>query len=136
MNRRFTPILLAVLCLTMISGNVFGQKKKTQNLVTVESTVVDANGTPIAGAVITGNEGAIEVVSDANGVFTIHVPGNTELLIEARGYHRQFITAFTDANIPPVRMEKALYPEEQTGLVNIPFGMVMKKDVVGAVTRA
>jgi TonB-linked SusC/RagA family outer membrane protein len=135
MNRRFTPIFLAIILLTVFSANVFGQTKRTQNLVTVESTVLDADGVPIAGAVISGNEGAVEVLSDANGVFSIQVPENTDILIEAKGYDRQFVTIYPDANTQPqVKLTKALFRDDETSLVNVPFGKVMRKDVVGALT--
>ena len=133
MNRRFTPIL-AILFLSILSGNVFGQKGSAENLVTVESTVVDAEGKPVAGAVISGREGAIEVLSDANGEFTIQVPENTEILVEAKGYDQQMVTIYPNSTTPAVRMERSLFTPEQSGIVNIPFGQVMRKDLVGAVT--
>lgn len=123
-----------MLFLSMISGISFGQKKKDQKSVTVESTVLNEEGTPVAGAVISGNEGAIEVISDANGKFAIEIPENTSLMIEADGYRPQIITVYTDSSTPAVRLEKALYSREEGETVNIPFGKVMKKDLVGAVT--
>lgn len=133
MKKRFTPIILAILFL-MISGNIFGQKRNAEKYVTVESTVLDAEGKPIAGAVISGKEGAIEVLSDANGEFTIQIPENTDILVEAKGYNQQIVTIYPDSKAPEVRMEKSLYSPEESNLVNIPFGQVMKKDLVGAVT--
>ena len=132
MNKRFTPVL-AILFLSLLSLNVFGQRG-AEKLVTIESTVVDADGIPIPGAVISGREGAIEVVSDANGEFTIEVPENSQILVEANGYDQQVITIYPDASTPPVQLEKALFSPEQSDLVNIPFGEVMRKDLVGAVT--
>ena len=132
MNKRFTPVL-AVLLLSLLSLNGFAQRG-AERIVTVESTVVDADGTPIAGAVISGREGAVEVLSDANGEFSIQVPENTNILIEARGYDQQVVTIYPDASTPPVRLERALYSPEQSDLVHIPFGQVMRKDLVGAVT--
>ena len=135
MNKRFTPIILAILFLSMISGNTFGQgKKQNQNIVTIESTVTDAEGAPIPGAVISGQGGAVEVLSDANGKFTIQVSENTNLFIEAKGYENQVITIYPDANAPEVKLDKSVYSEEESNLVNVPFGKVMQKDVVGSLT--
>lgn len=134
MKKRFTPYILAVLLLSMVAGTGFGQKKKDEKLVTVESTVKDASGQPIPGAVISGREGAVEVLSDVNGEFSIEVPENSQLLVEADGYERQVVTIYPDSNTPEVQLEKALFSREESNLVNIPFGTVMRKDLVGAVT--
>ncbi|MGC1240286.1 MAG: SusC/RagA family TonB-linked outer membrane protein [Chryseosolibacter sp.] len=134
MNKRFTPFILAILLLSMAAGSSYGQNKKEQKLVTVESTVTDAEGQPIPGAVISGKEGALEVLSDANGEFTIQVPENTDLLIEADGYDVRRITIYPDSNTPEVQLDKALFSKEESNLINIPFGKVMRKDVVGSLT--
>jgi TonB-linked SusC/RagA family outer membrane protein len=134
MNKRFTPFILAILLLGMVAESSYGQKKKEQKLVTVESTVKDANGQPIAGAVITGKEGAVEIVSDSNGEFSIQVPENSNLLIEAKGYDEKVITIYPDSSTPDVQLDKAVFSTAESGLVHVPFGKVMKKDLVGAVT--
>src|SRR5690349_18940678 len=133
MNKRFTPFVLLVLILSMIAGNSFGQKNE-QKMVTVESTVVDENGSPIAGAIITGREGAVEVMSDANGEFTIDVPEGTDILVEAEGFDEQHVTIYPNSTTSDVTLVKALFSKEQSNMVNVPFGKVMKKDLVGAVT--
>jgi TonB-linked SusC/RagA family outer membrane protein len=133
MNRRFTPFILAALLSGIAVVNSFGQTKE-QKMVTVESTVVDENGSPVAGAIITGKEGTVEVMSDANGDFTIEVPESSDILIEAEGFDEQHLTIYPNSTTPDVALVKALYSREQSNLVNVPFGKVMKKDLVGAVT--
>ena len=134
MNKRFTPIILVMLFVSMIAVNSFGQRNNQQKIVTVESTVTDADGTPIAGAVISGQGGAVEVLSDINGNFTIEVPENSNLLVEAKGYDEQVITVYPQANVPEVKLDKSVFSNKESNLVNIPFGKVMQKDLVGSVT--
>ena len=134
MTKRFTSFILTTLMLSIAVGSSFGQKKNDQKFVTVESTVVDENGTPVPGALITGREGAVEVLSDENGDFTIEIPENTEIIIEADGFDQQRVTIYPNSNAPEVKLAKALYPREESNLIDVPFGKVMKKDVVGALT--
>ena len=66
----------------------------TQNQVTVQGTVLDAeNDQPIAGATIT-SQGRSLTTSDTNGRFTVNVPSGTQLAISSLGYttHSQRIT--------------------------------------------
>lgn len=134
MNKRYTPIILAILILGMMSVNAFGQKSNAQNLVTIESTVTDENGNPIPGAIVSGKEGAIEVLSDANGDFTIQVAKNSVLLIEAKGYDDRIIPLNQGLETSSIRLEKSLLSEKDRNMVHVPFGTVMQKDVVGALT--
>lgn len=134
MNRRYNIYFLAILFLTFVFAEASGQRRNAGKSVTIESSVTDASGTPIAGAVISGNEGAVEVLSDANGDFTITVSENSDLRIEAKGYQQQTVTVYPAAQIPDIRLEKSEFSPRESSLVNIPFGQVMRKDLVGAVT--
>ncbi len=134
MNRRYNIYFLAILFLSFVFAEASGQTRNAERSVTIESSVTDASGAPIAGALISGDEGAVEVLSDANGEFTITVTENSDLRIDAKGYQRQVVTVYPSVEIASVRLEPSRYSPEESSLVNIPFGQVMRKDLVGAVT--
>lgn len=134
MNKRYPQIILALLFLIVISENTFGQKKRDQKFVTIESTLKDTNGNPIPGAIVSGMEGAIEVLTKGNGNFSISVPVNTQLLLEAEGFDSKMVTAYQDFDPSEVVLSKASFSENESRLINVPFGQVMAKDIVGSVT--
>ena len=76
------------LCLALFSlKTVMAQpQQKDKNKITIESVVKDEKGNPIKGAMIYGNEGTIATKSDASGKFTISIPDQTDILIEAPGF--------------------------------------------------
>ena len=129
-NKRYISLLLAMVFLVSFSGNVFGQRRQQQKLVTITSTVKDDSGAPVPNAVITSKEGAIEVFSDNNGSFTIQVPATAELLIEAEGFDNQTISIEVATN--GVVLPRVPFLMGETNKVSVPFGSVKRKEVVGA----
>lgn len=151
MNKKYIPLLITMLLLGLISGNTFGQnvggqrynvsgqqapKRERQakvTMVTVESVVKDANGQALPNVLISGKEGAIEVMTDANGHFKITVPENTDLLFESEGLESKVIS-LKEPVPATVTMIKAAFLMEDRNLVNIAFGQVKRKELIGAVS--
>lgn len=149
MNKRYIPLLITLLLLGMISGDIFGQdfggqrrdrsqaprreRQAKVKMETVESVVKDDSGQPIPNVLISGKEGAIEVMTDSQGQFKINVPEGTDLLFESEGLETKVISL--KEGVPAtVTMQRAPFLMEERNTVNIAFGQVKRKDLIGAVT--
>ena len=132
MNKKYISLLITIIFLAIFSGNIFGQKRQLQKLVTIESVIKDDAGTPVPNAVISAKEGATQVLSDADGRFTIEVPENTEILVEAEGF--DMISLPIAIATQGVTLNRVPFLMDQANMVNVPFGKMRKKQVVGAVS--
>src|SRR6476620_4072726 len=84
------------LCLSFcIFFSFFYGPLKAQNVgqVIVKSNVHDEKGKPVSGAVVSGNGGKTVTYTDKQGEFTIEVPANSVVLINARGFKMQTLRA-------------------------------------------
>ena len=68
-------------------------KAQNDNEVTVKSVVHDEKGAPVAGVLVSGNEGKTVVRTDETGAFIITVPANSVVLINAKGFKMQTLRA-------------------------------------------
>jgi TonB-dependent SusC/RagA subfamily outer membrane receptor len=132
MNKRYIPLLIAMLFLVSISGNTYGQRRQQQKTVLIESVVVDDSGTPVPNAVISGKEGAIEVMTDSEGRFSIEVPENSDLLIEAKGFNKLAIPVSLASR--QLTLNRTIFLMDDASLVNVAFGKMYKREIVGAVS--
>ncbi len=149
MNKRYIPLLITLLFLGMISVDSFGQaygarmrdksqapRKERQAKVkmeTVESVVKDAGGQPIPDVLISGKEGAIEVMTDSEGKFKITVPEGTDLLLESQGLETK-IVSLKEGVPAEITMIRAPFLMEERNSVDIAFGQVKRKNLIGAVS--
>jgi len=89
MNKIYAA-LLALIVLSTPDPSACAQgknkRKDAQNVIQVQSRVVNAAGDPVADAVIYAGEGAVTRYSDADGKFTVSAKSGSDLLIEAPGY--------------------------------------------------
>jgi TonB-dependent SusC/RagA subfamily outer membrane receptor len=129
MNKRYIPLLIAMLILGVTFGKAYGQKK--ENLVTIESIVKDESGNPIPDALISGKEGAIEARSGSDGKFSISVPENSDLLIEAQGFEMKTLPAAQA--LQGISLVKAPFLMDEASTINIPFTKIKAKETVGAI---
>ncbi len=132
MNKRYIPLLIAMLFLGLYTGIAFGQQRQEVKSVTIESVVKDDSGTPIPNAIISGKEGAVEVMSDANGQFSIEVPENTDLLIEAKGFNSMVVPSALASQ--GVTLIKAPFLMDDASMVNIPFAKIKKGEVANSIS--
>ncbi|MDB5231794.1 MAG: SusC/RagA family TonB-linked outer membrane protein [Chitinophagaceae bacterium] len=119
----FSAIIICI-CLA-IPGSAFAQR-------TVSGTVRDAvSGNPLAGATIGVKGGAINVASNANGAFSIPVPGNNSILVVSYiGYASQ---EFPVGNSNNIAISLQSNSAELSQVVVVGYGTQNKKDVTGAV---
>lgn len=122
-------ILFIAVFIIGINKNTYGQR----NLIIVESVVKNSNGQPVPGALVSGNEGAVEAITDADGKFTIQVRDRSSLLVEAEGYEVLNIALF-GSDLSEIILHDAIFLMGSEDMVNIAFGKVKKKEVIGAVS--
>jgi TonB-linked SusC/RagA family outer membrane protein len=132
MIKKYIPLLITMLFLCSFTWNAFGQRKQQVRSITVEAVVVDDSGIPVPNAVITGKEGAIEVLSDENGRFSIEVPENSPLLFEAKGFDSKTISSSLVSQNMTLNRSTLFMDDAST--VNIPFGKIKRRETVGAMT--
>ncbi len=107
------------------SGNPHAQNATE---VIVKSTVYDEKGAPVSGALVTGNEGKTVVHTDQSGQFSIQLPANSIMLINAKGFKMQSLRA----GALPARI--MLTRETESEGVNIAFRKIDKQDLPGAIS--
>jgi TonB-dependent SusC/RagA subfamily outer membrane receptor len=119
------------------SENVFAKRyfksdKIYNNAITINGTVRDGStGKPLEGATIAVKGGSESTVSNAQGNFTISVPGNNSVLtVSYVGYVNQEIAVGNRTNI-----DIELQPTSATlnQVVVVGYGTQNKKDITGAV---
>lgn len=130
--KRYIPLLPVILFLVFISGNIFAQKTPAQKLVSIESTIKDADGTPIQNALVTVREGTYVASTDADGKFSISIPANSTLLIEAEGYDNY--TATIEDATKGIVLTKVPFLMEEARMVSVPFSKIRRKETVGAIS--
>lgn len=96
--------------------------------VTIKSIVQDQKGKPVAGAMVSANNGKIVSYTDADGLFSITVPANASIAINAKGFKEQMLRTSTVATII------SLETNAGTGDVYVPFNKVDRQDLQGAIT--
>lgn len=108
----------------------FAGSPKAQNAyeVTIKSAVYDEKGQPVAGALISGNDGKKVVYTDTSGQFTITVLARSVTLISAKGFRTQKFRV--DAIPAKITLANDYGVQE----VNIPFKKVDRQDMPGAVS--
>ena len=107
-------------CISLVAQNA--------NQVTISSIVHDSKGRPISNALISGNEGKSTAYTDNNGKFSITVPSNSVVLVNAPGFKMQSLRA----GALPARI--GLATDNTSGEVYIPFDKVDRKDLPGAIS--
>ena len=103
-------------------------KAQNVNEVTIKSVVHDEKGAPVAGVLVSGNEGKTVTYTDNAGAFTITVPANSVVLINGKGFKMQTLRA----NTVPARI--GLINENTGNEVYLPFDKVDRQDVHGAIS--
>ena len=135
MKKKYIHILI-FLCLVAILSptKAIAQKTPKENKITIESVVKDEKGNPVSGATIFGKEGAIVAKTNSSGKFTIAVPDQTDLLIEADGYEPAIFRSGEYKNLTEFSLKSSLFMYSETDNVNVAFGKVKKGNLVNAVS--
>ena len=93
-------------------------------------TITNEDGAAIAGALISGDEGSVQVLTAEDGTFSIKIKG-TKVLVEADG----FDPVLVDANATNIMLTKPEILSGKINTVNVPFTTVEKRKTTGAVNQ-
>lgn len=96
--------------------------------VTVKSVIHDDKGRPVAGVLISGDGGKVTTYTDQAGKFSITVPSNSVVLVNAKGFKMQTLRA----SAIPARI--SLAGDANGREVYVPFGQVERQDLSGTVS--
>ena len=135
MQKKYFSILVFICLVLLLSPTkVVAQKTQKENYVTIESIVIDENGNPVKGATVYGNEGAIVTKTDESGKFTISVPDQTDLLVEADGNESKIFKAGELKTLKEFLVKTTPFMYGIKDNVNIAFGKVKRGDLTNAVS--
>ncbi|TDH23464.1 SusC/RagA family TonB-linked outer membrane protein [Segetibacter sp. 3557_3] len=113
-------VILSCLC-----KNVAAQDA---NQVTIVSVIYDNKGLPVANALVSGNGGQTTAYTDESGKFSITVPANAVVLINAKGFKMQSLRA----GAIPARI--GLTVDNEAEMIYLPFSRVNRQDRPGAIS--
>jgi TonB-linked SusC/RagA family outer membrane protein len=133
MNRIFVQLLIiSCFAFNFLSIETKAQEKQSSNLLIIESRVEDPAGNPVSGAIVYSSHRTTSSKTDADGKFSLRVPADAMLTIEADGFSPIIVrnVSVLGNNIVLTRSQ---YLYGVNDKVNIPFGQVKKGDIVGAV---
>ncbi len=119
--------LLITMCL--FSTNIF-----SQNTRTIKGQVTDETQTPVIGAtVVVKDSKNVGTITDANGMFSLTVPGETKtLVISFVGMEPQEVNVENESNINVVLKESKIVLSD---VVVVGYGKQKKESVVGAISQ-
>jgi TonB-linked SusC/RagA family outer membrane protein len=132
-KKYFYILFLLSLAVLLLPAKSFGQRAQQANTVTVESVVADENGNPLQ-ATIYGNEGLVVTKTDPSGRFTITIPLQTDLFIQAENYESRLFKAGEIQNLKEFRLTASAFMYGERDDVNIAFGKVKKGNLVSAIS--
>lgn len=121
-------ILIALLFL----GTVLAAQ--SQNVKKLSGKVLDSDGKPLAGVMVMGDEGSVRTITNSDGAFEFSVKKSQLLIFEMEGYQDKIVNVNDVLVTPEVRLDLVVLMAGTENTVNIPFGKMEKRRIVGAVT--
>ncbi|MDB5246911.1 MAG: SusC/RagA family protein [Segetibacter sp.] len=99
-------------------------KAQDANRVNINAVINDDKGKPVAGALVSGNNGKTTTYTDQAGRFSITVPANSDVLVNAKGFKIQTLRAGAIAATINLASDS----------IYLPFGKTDKQDLHGAIS--
>ena len=96
--------------------------------VQVEAVVRTADGKPVAGAVVSGDDRSAYAITGEDGSFSVNVSPTGAFVVKAAGYKDMVVKT---ENVPG---EIVMHPIADDELVNVAFRKVQKRDLMGGVS--
>lgn len=126
LNKLFTNLFALLVCLT-ITISTFAQEKK------LSGKVADENGIGLPGVSVAVKNTKTTVLTDQNGIFSINVPSNSQILVFSfLGMESQEMAIGSKTNF---LITLKLQSTTLNDVVVIGYGTVKKSDLTGSVTR-
>jgi TonB-linked SusC/RagA family outer membrane protein len=125
-------VILTLILGLSVNSFTFSQERQS-GIINASAKVVDQTGEPVSGAIIHANSGATVVRTALDGSFTVSISPNSIILVEAKGYAtKRFVVV--DPQAGELILEKQPFQLAESDEVNIPFGKMKKRHLVGSVT--
>lgn len=129
-------VLSLMLIWTISSVHIMAQEKKDAIVVKTElkAQVVDSDGNPISGVLVSGNEGADQTTTDASGEFVISIKDGSSVIFEAQGYEK---VAMNKSRIVSNFNKVALLPSKDLRVdadIRLPFQSMKKSRTTGNIS--
>ncbi|WP_372935863.1 SusC/RagA family TonB-linked outer membrane protein, partial [Mariniphaga sediminis] len=118
----------------LFSIDVFGQSIKNEIQITLESVVKDEEGNPIKGAKLYGNSMSVYAETDHLGKFSISIPKESGLLIEADGFEPHLYSSIEWNKLKEFRLNSSLGFYKDQNDINVAFKTTKRENIIGAVS--
>jgi TonB-linked SusC/RagA family outer membrane protein len=133
--KRYLSIITILLCLELgLAHGLHAQNSQGETIITVNNRY----GAPVTGATVWYNEGALSLKTNKEGHVRIDLSeAGPALRIEAKGYEPELLSvdSIADRESVIIRLDKSLFQTGRANLVEIPFGQMEKRRIVGAVSE-
>lgn len=121
--------LKTVLCFLIIAFSPIFLFAQVASVVDVKGVVKDINGNPVIGATLVSNKSKNTTATDVMGAFSIKVPIDSDLMINANGYNSKTLK-ITSVDLNEIILTKNNDKEN----VQVAFKKVQEKDLLGGVS--
>jgi len=108
-------------------------KDGSQEKITIQGTVTDANGDPIIGASIRVKGTTLGTITNLDGVFSLETAPGSSLIISYLGYFDRELKP--DGNTSKLEIVLEENTQNLDEIVVIGYGSVKKRDLTGSVSR-
>lgn len=119
--------LKIVLCFLIIAFSPTKLIAQVVNKIDVNGIVSSAEGKPVVGAILVSEKDNISTTTDSSGKFSLNVPVNTKLLINAKGYITKSVVVTPKSNEVNLILDK-------DKSVQVAFRKVQERDLLGDVS--
>ncbi len=119
--------LKIVLCFLIIAFSPTKLIAQVVNKIDVNGIVSSAEGKPVVGAILVSEKDNISTTTDSSGKFSLNVPVNTKLLINAKGYITKSVVVTPKSNEVNLILDK-------DNSVQVAFRKVQERDLLGDVS--
>jgi TonB-linked SusC/RagA family outer membrane protein len=121
-------------CMLLLWPAITKAQTSSSDRLTIESVVVDENGSPVSGAFVYGNEGVAVAKTDARGKFTLYTPELGDLLIEAPGFESLVFEPSQYRNNETLALKRSTFLYGERDAVNIAFAKTKQGNLTNAVS--
>ena len=116
-----------VLC-ALLTFFVLRVDAQTVMKIDIKASIIDHNGDPVIGAVVSAEDGNEQALTNIDGVFVMQVDKGSKLKIEALGYNTTYANAAADLT------QIILSQVAEKELVQVAYRKMYKEDVLGGVS--
>lgn len=121
--------LKIVLCFVLITFCPLLLTAQETNLKDIQGTVVGDSGAPISNAIVVSEQdNNVSTITDAEGNFTLTVPEQSNIYINAKNYQKKVVNVDDDLN------QIVLVTGDEDNLVQVAFEKVKAEDLLGGVS--